>query len=76
MVGTKGARGLPGPPGKCSCGALSNVPYDDFSSRGHHPKVPAVRKYSCSSGRYSRKLERNMKTEGSASLMALFRSSL
>lgn len=43
MVGTKGGRGPPGPPGKCSCGSLSNSPFDDYPSRGNYPKVPAVR---------------------------------
>lgn len=47
MVGTKGARGPPGPPGKCSCSSLSSSPFDDFSSRGNYPKVPAVRMNSC-----------------------------
>uniref|UniRef100_A0A3Q3VZS3 Uncharacterized protein n=1 Tax=Mola mola TaxID=94237 RepID=A0A3Q3VZS3_MOLML len=42
MVGTKGARGPPGPPGKCSCSSLSSSPFDDFSSRGGYPKVPAI----------------------------------
>ncbi|XP_022624187.1 acetylcholinesterase collagenic tail peptide-like [Seriola dumerili] len=39
MVGTKGARGPPGPPGKCSC---SSSAFDDYSSRGNYPKVPAI----------------------------------
>lgn len=43
MVGTKGARGPPGPPGKCSCSSLSSSPFDDYSSRGNYPRVPAVR---------------------------------
>ncbi|KAF3691825.1 2-hydroxyacyl-CoA lyase 1 [Channa argus] len=42
MVGAKGARGPPGPPGKCSCSSLSSSSFDDYSSRGIYPKVPAI----------------------------------
>lgn len=42
MVGTKGARGPPGFPGKCSCSSLSSSTFEDYSSRGNSPRVPAV----------------------------------
>ncbi|TMS11426.1 Acetylcholinesterase collagenic tail peptide [Larimichthys crocea] len=34
--------GPPGPPGKCGCSSLSSSPFDDYSSRGNYPKVPAI----------------------------------
>lgn len=85
MVGSKGARGLPGPPGKCSCGAVSHFPYDDYSSRGLYPKVPAVRNYVAAvlvlslslETQTSCHIEASKPGERSASLLVLFvRSSL
>lgn len=46
LVGEKGEKGLPGPPGRCDCDATlgaNNAPYGSYTQRGGTDKVPAVR---------------------------------
>lgn len=45
IVGEKGEKGLPGPPGRCDCDRASNAPFGSYTQRGGPNKVPAVRKY-------------------------------
>lgn len=43
LVGEKGEKGLPGPPGRCDCDRASNAPFGSYTQRGGPNKVPAVR---------------------------------
>lgn len=43
LVGEKGEKGLPGPPGRCDCDRASNAPFGSYTQRGGPSKVPAVR---------------------------------
>lgn len=47
LVGEKGEKGLPGPPGRCDCDRVSNAPFGSYTQRGGPSKVPAVRICSC-----------------------------
>lgn len=46
LVGEKGDKGLPGPPGRCDCDSsdgANNAPFGSYTQRGDSYKVPAVR---------------------------------
>lgn len=46
LVGEKGEKGLPGPPGQCDCDTTlgaNNAPFGSYTQRGGPNKVPAVR---------------------------------
>lgn len=46
LVGEKGEKGLPGPPGRCDCDSIvgaNNAPFGSYTQRGGSEKVPAVR---------------------------------
>lgn len=46
LVGEKGEKGLPGPPGRCDCDSMlgaNNAPFGSYTQRGGLNKVPAVR---------------------------------
>ena len=46
LVGEKGEKGLPGPPGRCDCDTTpgaNNAPFGSYTQRGGPNKVPAVR---------------------------------
>lgn len=49
LVGEKGEKGLPGPPGRCECDTslgANNAPFGSYTQRGSPNKVPAVRPHS------------------------------
>ncbi len=49
LVGEKGEKGLPGPPGQCDCDSTpeaNNAPFGSYTQRGASNKVPAVRPHS------------------------------
>lgn len=49
LVGEKGERGLPGPPGRCDCDSTlgrNNAPFGSYTQQGGSEKVPAVRPHS------------------------------
>lgn len=45
VVGDKGEKGLPGPPGRCDCDSLgaNNAPFGSYTQRRGSDKVTAVR---------------------------------
>lgn len=46
LVGEKGEKGLPGPPGHCDCDSTvvaNSAPFGSYTQRGGPNKVPAVR---------------------------------
>lgn len=53
LVGEKGQKGLPGPPGRCDCESTlggNNAPFGSYTQRGASEKVPAVRPHSRKTG--------------------------
>lgn len=49
LVGEKGEKGLPGPPGQCDCDTTvgtNNAPFGSYTLQGGPNKVPAVRRYN------------------------------
>ncbi|KAJ8377207.1 hypothetical protein AAFF_G00265020 [Aldrovandia affinis] len=45
LVGEKGERGLPGPPGQCNCNSALNInspPYEEYAPRGNYVRVPMI----------------------------------